>query len=37
MGVLGDFVPPRMLLDPGFLAGLLPHLRSRLVRSPDIR
>ena len=37
MGVLGDFVPPRALLEPRFLAGLLPHPRSRLVRSPEIR
>jgi flavin-dependent dehydrogenase len=37
MGVLGDFVPPRALLEPSFLAGLLPHPRSRLVRSPEIR
>jgi geranylgeranyl reductase family protein len=37
MGVLGDFVPPRALLSPGFLAGLLPRPRPRLVRSPEIR
>ena len=37
MGVLGDFVPPRALLEPSFLARLLPHPRSRLVRSPEIR
>jgi menaquinone-9 beta-reductase len=37
MGVLGDFVPPRALLEPSFLVGLLPHPRSRLVRSPEIR
>jgi menaquinone-9 beta-reductase len=37
MGVFGDFVPPRALLQPSFLAGLLPHHRSRLVRSPEIR
>lgn len=37
MGVLGDFVPPRALLEPRFLAALLPHPRSRLVRSPEIR
>ena len=38
MGVFGDFVPPQALLEPGFLAGLLPHRRSRrLVRTPDIR
>ena len=37
MGVFGDFVPPRALLEPSFLAGLLPHLRSCLVRSPQIR
>ena len=37
MGVLGDFVPPRALLEPGFLLGLLPHSRSRLVRFPEIR
>jgi menaquinone-9 beta-reductase len=38
MGVFGDFVPPRALLQPSFLAGLLPHRRSgRLVRSPEIR
>jgi flavin-dependent dehydrogenase len=37
MGVLGDFVPPRALLEPRFLAGLLPLPPSRLVRSPDIR
>jgi geranylgeranyl reductase family protein len=37
MGVFGDFVPPRALLQPSFLAGLLPHPRSRLVRSPEIR
>jgi hypothetical protein len=38
MGVFGDFVPPRALLEPSFLAGLLLHRRSpRLVRSPEIR
>jgi menaquinone-9 beta-reductase len=37
MGVLGDFVPPRALLAPAFLAGLLPRPRPRLVRSPQIR
>jgi flavin-dependent dehydrogenase len=37
MGVLGDFVPPRALLAPTFLAGLLPRPRPRLVRSPEIR
>lgn len=37
MGVLGDFVPPRALLAPAFLAGLLPRARPRLVRSPEIR
>ena len=37
MGVLGDFVPPRALLEPRFLTGLLPHRRSRLVRLPEIR
>jgi flavin-dependent dehydrogenase len=37
MGVLGDFVPPRALLAPAFLAGLLPGPRPRLVRSPEIR
>ncbi len=37
MGVFGDFVPPRALLEPGFLLGLLPHSRSRLVRFPEIR
>ena len=37
MGVLGDFVPARALLEPRFLAGLLPRPRFRLVRSPEIR
>lgn len=37
MGVLGDFVPPRALLEPRFLAGLLPRPRARLVRAPEIR
>ena len=37
MGVLGDFVPPRALLEPRFLAGLLPLPPFRLVRSPEIR
>ena len=37
MGVLGDFVPARALLEPRFLAALLPHPRFRLVRSPEIR
>ena len=37
MGVLGDFVPPRALLAPTFLAGLLPRPRPHLVRSPEIR
>jgi flavin-dependent dehydrogenase len=37
MGVLGDLVPPRTLLEPGFLAGLLPRPRPRLVRVPGIR
>jgi flavin-dependent dehydrogenase len=37
MGVLGDFVPPRALLEPRFLAGLLPRRRSRLVRAPELR
>ena len=38
MGVFGDFVPPSALVQPSFLAGLLPHPRSRrLVRSPEIR
>jgi geranylgeranyl reductase family protein len=37
MGVLGDFVPPRALLDPAFLAGLLARPRSRLVPSAEIR
>jgi flavin-dependent dehydrogenase len=26
MGVFGDFVPPRALLEPAFLAGLLPRV-----------
>lgn len=37
MGVFGDFVPPRTLLEPGFLAGLLPRPRPGLVRAPEIR
>ena len=37
MGVLGDFVPPRALLEPRFLARLLPLPPSRLVRSAGIR
>jgi len=38
MGVFGDFVPPRALLEPAFLAGLLlPRRTRRLVRSPEIR
>jgi flavin-dependent dehydrogenase len=37
MGVFGDFVPPRALLEPRFLAGLLPRRRHRLVSAPDIR
>jgi menaquinone-9 beta-reductase len=37
MGVLGDFVPPGALLEPAFLAGLLPRPRSRLVRASQIR
>ena len=37
MGVLGDFVPPRALLAPAFLAGLLPRPRPGLVRSPGVR
>jgi flavin-dependent dehydrogenase len=37
MGVLGDFVPPRALLEPRFLAALLSRPRSRLVRSQEIR
>jgi flavin-dependent dehydrogenase len=37
MGVLGDVVPPRALLEPRFLAALLPRPRFRLVRSPEIR
>jgi len=37
MGFLGDFVPPRALLAPAFLASLLPRPRPRLVRSPEIR
>src|SRR5262245_11808931 len=36
MGVFGDFVPPRTLLAPAFLASLLPRSRPRLVRSPEI-
>ena len=37
MGVLGDLVPPGALLEPGFLAGLLPRPRPGLVRAPGIR
>jgi flavin-dependent dehydrogenase len=37
MGVLGDFVPPRALLEPAFLAGLMARPRSRLVPSAEIR
>ena len=37
MGVFGDFVPPRALLEPGFLAGLLPRPRPRLVSAGEIR
>ena len=38
MGVFGDIVPPRALLEPAFLAGLpLPRRTRRLVRSPEIR
>jgi geranylgeranyl reductase family protein len=37
MGVFGDFVPAGALLEPRFLAGLLPHPRSRLERSLEIR
>jgi geranylgeranyl reductase family protein len=37
MGVFGDFVPPRALLEPRFLAGLLPRPLPRLVRAPEIR
>ena len=37
MGVLGDFVPARALVEPRFLAALLPRPRFRLVRSPEIR
>jgi flavin-dependent dehydrogenase len=37
MGVFGDFVPPRALLEPAFLAGLLPRPRPRLVRAAEIR
>jgi menaquinone-9 beta-reductase len=37
MGVFGDFVPPRALLEPAFLAGLLPHPAARLVRWPELR
>src|SRR5262249_46937919 len=36
MGVFGDFVPPRALLAPTFLAALLAHPASSLVRSPEI-
>jgi len=35
MGVLGDFVPPRALLEPAFLAGLLPRLRPGLARASE--
>jgi geranylgeranyl reductase family protein len=35
MGVLGDFVPPGALLEPSFLAGLLPRLRPDLVSVTD--
>jgi geranylgeranyl reductase family protein len=37
MGVFGDFVPPRALLDPGFLAGLLPRPRPGLAKAAGIR
>ena len=37
MGVLGDFVPARALLEPRFLAALLPRPRFSLARSPEIR
>jgi flavin-dependent dehydrogenase len=37
MGVFGDFVPPRALLEPGFLAGLLSRPRPRLVGAGEIR
>jgi flavin-dependent dehydrogenase len=37
MGVFGDFIPPHTLLQPGFLAGLLPRRGPRLARSPEIR
>jgi flavin-dependent dehydrogenase len=37
MGVFGDFIPPRALLQPGFLAGLLPRRGPRLARSAEIR
>jgi flavin-dependent dehydrogenase len=37
MGVFGDFVPPRALLEPAFLAGLLPRSRPRLATTPEIR
>jgi flavin-dependent dehydrogenase len=37
MGVFGDFVPPRALLEPAFLAGLLPRPRPGLVRAAEIR
>jgi hypothetical protein len=35
MGVLGDVVPPGALLEPAFLAGLLPRLRPDLVSVTD--
>ena len=37
MGVLGDLVPARALLEPCFLAGLLPYPRSGLVRATEAR
>lgn len=37
MGVLGDLVPPRALLEPGFLAGLLPRPRRGPARAPGAR
>ena len=33
MGVFGDFVPPGALLEPAFLAGLLPRLPPSLARA----
>jgi flavin-dependent dehydrogenase len=37
MGVLGDFVPPGALLEPAFLAALLPRVRPALGRVPEAR